>query len=79
MSGDNFEEVHVLVPIGVEPSIITDRALFVAKIGNPVARVTGAGAGSRGQCRLAACPVVPQPQGALPVSGMPWGSDICPS
>jgi hypothetical protein len=23
--------------------------------------------------------VVPQPQGALPVSGMPWGSDICPS
>jgi hypothetical protein len=41
--------------------------------------VTGAGAHSRGQCRLAACPVVPQPQGALPVSGMPWGSDICPS
>jgi hypothetical protein len=38
--------------------------------------VTGAGAGPRGQCRLAACPGVPQ--GALPVmhSGMPWGSDL---
>jgi hypothetical protein len=35
--------------------------------------VTGAGAGPRGQCWLAACPGVPQ--GALPVSGMPWGSD----
>jgi hypothetical protein len=38
--------------------------------------LTGAGAGSRGQCRLAACPAVPQ--GALPVSDMPWGSEICP-
>jgi hypothetical protein len=36
--------------------------------------VTGAGAGPRGQCRLAACPGVPQ--GALPVSGMPWGLGI---
>jgi hypothetical protein len=37
--------------------------------------VTGAGAaGPRaGQCRLAACPGVPQ--GAMPVGGMPWGSD----
>jgi hypothetical protein len=36
--------------------------------------VTGAGAGPRGQCRLAACPGVPQ--GALPVSGVPCGSDL---
>jgi hypothetical protein len=35
--------------------------------------MTGAGAGPRGQCRLATCPGVPQ--GALPVSDMPWGSD----
>jgi hypothetical protein len=36
--------------------------------------VAGAGAGPRGQFRLAACPGVPQ--GALPVSGMPWALGI---
>jgi hypothetical protein len=42
--------------------------------------VTGAGAGPRGQCRSAACPGAPQ--GALPVSGMPWlgiGSSVAGS
>jgi hypothetical protein len=43
---------------------------FHSKLGG---EVTGAGAGPRGQCRLVACPGVPQ--GTLPVSGMPWGSD----